>query len=203
MTVEKELLNYGYRYVIGVDEVGRGALAGPIVGAAVAISIKNISKLKLVEDSKLLTPRRRKEVIFKNLSFVESVSVESIPQNIIDKVGIQACNINVLKRTAQNVLKVINSDNCIVCVDHYRIPDFDCLSITNGEKHCLAIALASVIAKVYRDSTMSCIEEYFPQFSFHSHKGYTTKKHLLEIEKLGPVKIHRLSYKPVFSKKLF
>ncbi len=192
---ETKLWDRGY-LVAGVDEVGRGALAGPVVAAAIIIPPGITSSwLNLVRDSKQLSPARR-EQLFKPLQQEAiAVGIGIIPSEIID-------SLNILKATWLAMQQAVESLS--------RLPDYLLIDgttvakisipqrkIIRGDKLCLSIACASIIAKVTRDRLMSEFHKRYPHYGLDRHKGYGTKEHLSCLHRLGPSPIHRLSFAPV------
>ena len=178
------------QYVIGADEVGRGSFAGPIVAAAVKIKKSHEYLLKDVKDSKKLSEKKRNE-IFKLISSKNiSYSISECSNTIIDEIGISKANEYVL----ENSIKGIFSGNEKVYVDHFKINNFSSVSLVRGEDSSKAIALASIIAKVYRDNLMIKLSKNYPEYLFENNKGYGTKVHRESIEKYGLSDIHRKSF---------
>ncbi len=178
------------QYVIGADEVGRGSFAGPIVAAAVKIKKSHEYLLKDVKDSKKLSEKKRNE-IFKLISSNNiSYSISECSNTIIDEIGISKANEYVL----ENSIKSIFSGNEKVYVDHFKINNFSSVSLVRGEDNSKAIALASIIAKVYRDNLMIKLSKKYPEYLFENNKGYGTKFHRESIEKYGLSDIHRKSF---------
>lgn len=191
-SLEKELLSTGYDTVIGVDEVGRGSWAGPLVVAAF-IYTRSSPIIPGVNDSKKLTRMKRLKInaLLIEQSYKIGVSeVEEIDKN------------NVLEATRSAIIRALNEiskNKTIILVDGYFKEKFDfkykCIS--KGDQKHYSIAAASIIAKVHRDRVMIDIASKYPQYGFESHVGYGTKRHREAIEKYGICKIHRRSYKPI------
>lgn len=191
---EKLLWENGIHYVIGLDEVGRGAFAGPIVAAGVIFK-SNFKQdfLKLVNDSKLLKPKIREELSI--LIKANSIwSIEKIDIDFINKEGIGKANLEVLKKVLIKLKTKINSDNYFALVDGFDLKINKQKPIVHGDKISLSIAAASIIAKVYRDNLMIKYHEEFPNYNFLENKGYGTKFHRNAIKKYGLSNIHRLSF---------
>jgi ribonuclease HII len=183
----------------GIDEVGRGALAGPVVAACVVINkdfkIKN-SKLKLVNDSKKIAPKLRE--------YLYDVIISEIP-NI--GIGIASCTevdrYNVLQATLiamERAVKAIDMTPSHLVIDGRNILKNLKVSqqaVIKGDSKIFVIAAASIIAKVERDRIMVKYHKKYPVYGFSQHVGYGTKKHLVNLRKYGPCKIHRYSYLPV------
>ena len=185
------------RYIIGIDEVGRGPVAGPVtVGAVLFPSTYSWRNFRGLRDSKKLTPRKREEW-FSKLSEMNDISfaVSSVGSRTIDKKGITACVQQALCR-AINRLSV-NPNECFVLLDgRLKAPDKfrQQKTIIRGDEKEYAIAFASVAAKVTRDNYMIHISKKYQKYDFHRHKGYGTKKHYQRIRKHGICDIHRRSF---------
>ena len=183
------------KYIIGADEVGRGSFAGPICAAAVKINYSHLELLTNVKDSKKLSPKKREEIF----SMVEENNIEysfnESSNTFIDQFGIKNANEKVLTDSISDIY----TGNEIVYVDHFKINDFNSISVVRGEDNCRAIALASIIAKVLRDNLMIKFSEKYPEYSFEKNKGYGTKDHREAISRYGLSNIHRKSFslKPI------
>lgn len=197
---ERKLAKKGYGLVAGVDEVGRGPLAGPIVAAAV-IFPPNV-QLPGLADSKQLSPRKRVEICAKIKTQALAIGVASVSHKEIDRLGINKANLLVMKRAVQK-LKVkpdyllIDGERNIIDLP---IPQ---KSISGGDRKCASIAAASIVAKVARDRLMERLHKKFPYYDFLHNVGYGTRKHLNALKKYGPCAFHRFSFYPVskFSKR--
>ncbi len=190
MIENKIWLNNKNQFVIGADEVGRGSFAGPIVAAAVKINKSHEYLLTEVKDSKKLSEKKRKE-IFDLISINKiTYSISECPNTIIDEIGISEAN----KMVLENSIEEIYTGNEKVYVDHFKINKFSSVSLVRGEDNSKAIALASIIAKVYRDNLMVKYSLEFPQYLFENNKGYGTQAHRESINKYGLTKIHRKSF---------
>ena len=190
---ETEARNQGYRFVVGVDEAGRGPLAGPVVAAAVLFP-PDIS-LNGLDDSKKLSPRTREkffsQIIEKATSYgVGIVSVEEIDRINILQASLQAMKLAVEKCEVPTDLLLIDGNQR---VDHPS----DQWTLVGGDGKSQSIAAASVLAKVTRDRIMQEFHQEFPQYEFARHKGYGTKLHREHIRNFGPCPIHRKTFKGV------
>lgn len=195
LNIETLLLQAGYSSLVGVDEAGRGACAGPLVAAGV--KIKNLGDLEWAEavgikDSKALRPASRlalAEQIMARLEF----HIAYIEANEIDNSGLQNCNIAALRRAGQALLKA----NDYLLVDGFSLPGMreSALALWKGDQVSYAIAAASIVAKVHRDKLMSDAAVIYPEYGFEKHMGYSTKAHMAGVAKLGLTPIHRRSYK--------
>jgi ribonuclease HII len=191
MYFERILWKEGIELVAGVDEVGMGALAGPVVASAV-IFPKEVNFFKL-KDSKKLTPRKRKELseIIKKKALNIGIGKVSVKQ--INRINnIYNCGLEAMKKAVQ-ALKVKPQH---LLVDARRIPnvEFPQSRFANGESINFSIAAASIVAKVYRDNLMMRYSKAYPEYKFDQHKGYATSGHVEILKKRGPCEIHRTSY---------
>lgn len=212
LRIEKYYWKKGYKKIIGLDEAGRGPLAGPVTAAAVLILLPNkISLLKneifkkillQARDSKKLSPKKREEIfrLIKKCSLIQ-FSYASVGEKVIDKINIEQATFKAM-RICLKKLKINpkNSQHCLILVDGNRnIPQINYLqkTIIKGDDKVFSIALASIIAKVIRDKKMIILAKKYSNYHFEIHKGYPTKLHRKLLKKYGPCKIHRKSYKPV------
>lgn len=191
---ENEFRNKGYNRILGIDEAGRGPLAGPLVIAGVILPMDfNNSE---INDSKKLSDKKRRE-LFK----VISENAIEIKVNIVDVETID--KLNIYRATKEGMEEIVKNvgDNCdAVFVDAMKLENIDkpVLSLIKGDALSLSIAAASIIAKVTRDDIMNELDKEFPMYDFKNNKGYGTKKHMLALERYGITKHHRMSYAPVF-----
>ena len=176
--------------IIGADEVGRGSLAGPIVGAAVKLEFQHLDLLSDVKDSKKLSPKKREEIYERVKENRIEYSISECSNLHIDQNGISVSNKEVLFNSINKLYQ--KSDK--VYVDHFKIDQFGSISLVRGEDNSYSIALASIIAKVYRDNLMVDFGSKYPQYFFEKNKGYGTREHLNMIQKYGVCDIHRLSF---------
>jgi len=187
---ERNLWNAGIDYVAGVDEVGRGPLAGPVVTAAVILP-KDFSLLG-VNDSKKLSQKQR-DYLFDQIK--EAAIAFSFGRREADRID----EINILNATKEAMVEAIRGLTVPaqhVLIDAVHLEGLDCpqTSIIKGDATSVSIAAASIIAKVTRDREMEKMAVYYPGYSFESNKGYGTKAHYEGLEKLGPCPIHRKSF---------
>ena len=176
--------------IIGADEVGRGSLAGPIVGAAVKLKFLDIDLLSDVRDSKKLSPKKREAIVERITNSDIEFSISECSNTYIDKNGISEANKKVLKESVQSIYT--NKEK--VYIDHFNLNEFSAISLIRGEDHSYAIALASIIAKVHRDKIMTKFSSVYPNYLFEKNKGYGTREHLDMLQKYGPCIIHRTSF---------
>jgi ribonuclease HII len=193
---ENELKSQGYELIAGIDEVGRGALAGPVVASAVILPHPaSLPWFELVRDSKELNCRKRESLFELINKEAVAVGIGIISSQVIDSV-------NILKATKLAMMQAVEK---LPKQPHFLIIDRVTLSqcpipqrgITRGDKLCLSIACASIIAKVTRDHIMEKFDQIYPGYGFAQHKGYGTGRHMSCLQKLGPSPIHRLYFAPV------
>ncbi len=197
---EKRLWKTDIKYVIGIDEVGRGAFAGPIVAAAVVFSSNAKTDLLCdVNDSKLVKPQERERCakIIKKHALLWAI--EQIDISYINKFGIGKANNAVFRRVLNNIITRIGSANYSILIDGFHkkyLPGGikKQQGIIKGDQKSLTIASASILAKVYRDSLMQKQSLNFPNYNFASNKGYGTKAHREALEQFGLTSIHRTSF---------
>ena len=176
--------------IIGADEVGRGSLAGPIVGAAVKLEFQHLDLLSDVKDSKKLSPKKREEIYERVKENRIEYFISECSNLHIDQNGISVSN----KKVLFNSINKLYQKSDKVYVDHFKIDKFGSVSLVRGEDNSYSIALASIIAKVYRDNLMVDFGSKYPQYLFEKNKGYGTREHLNMIQKYGVCDIHRLSF---------
>ncbi|MFH1652684.1 MAG: ribonuclease HII [Pseudomonadota bacterium] len=190
---EKELYSQGITKVAGLDEVGRGCLAGPVVAAAVILHREN--KIEGIDDSKKLTPKKR-EFLFERIK-VEAVSwaVVSVSPQDIDRMNILRASLEAMRLS---LLSLDVEPEYLLIDGHEPIKsDIPQKAIKKGDARSISVGAASIVAKVTRDRMMVELEKEYPHFSFSIHKGYGTKLHLEELKKHGPTPIHRMTFAPV------
>jgi ribonuclease HII len=190
---ENKYIKMGHRYIAGVDEAGRGPLAGPVVIAAVILP--NNYNNALINDSKKLTKKQRSELYGEIIKNALAYKIVTIDEATIDKINIyQASKLGMI-----NAIKSLKHPLDLVLTDAMPIGELkvEVVSFIKGDSKSISIAAASILAKVTRDELMMNLHNLYPQYGFDKHKGYPTKAHLAAIEKYGITKYHRLSYKPV------
>lgn len=190
MLYENEALASGYDIVCGVDEAGRGPLAGPVYAAAVVL--KKGQTIEGVNDSKKLSEKKREELFDKIVSECSAFSVGTASEREIDEINILQATFLAMKRAVDGLS--INPD--IALVDGNQTPPLDCAvkTVIKGDAKSESIAAASIIAKVSRDRYMKEMAAKYPEYQFEKHKGYGTKLHYEMIEKYGICEIHRKSF---------
>jgi len=219
---EKKLWKKGYKKVTGLDESGRGPLAGPVVAAATIIhypseakrakggdenkvfidypryDLRQLSKLGLlgVKDSKKLTPKKRKE-IYKILTNHPQIEwgIGKVSEKVIDKINILEATKLAMKRAVNNMK--LKPDFLILDGKMKLNIEIPQKSIVKADEKVFSCSAASIVAKVWRDKIMEKYHKKFPQYGFDKHKGYPTKFHKKMLKKYRPCKIHRKSFRPV------
>lgn len=193
---ERLLFTRGFQYIAGIDEVGRGSLAGPVVAAAVILPMKRkLENLKGVRDSKELTPAKREYLNILIQEVAIDIGVGVISPQIIDAINI----LNATRLAMHEAVQKLSHQPDYLLVDGMALPRILIAqqAIIRGDKSCLSIACASIVAKVTRDHMMTELGNTYPDYGFQQHKGYGTRSHLECINRLGPTPVHRYSFSPV------
>jgi ribonuclease HII len=182
----------GFRRIAGVDEAGRGALAGPLVAAAVVLP-DGFDRLG-IRDSKLLTPAQREEQYARIVEACE-VAVRRIEPSVLDARGLHRSNLALLRRC----VKAIDPCPDYALTDGFPVAKMPCpsLGVKKGDAVTAAIAAASIVAKVTRDRIMRTLDKRYPGFGFAENKGYGTPDHWDALDRHGPTPVHRLSFSGV------
>lgn len=203
---ERKLWKKGYSCVVGVDEVGRGAFAGPVVVGAVVFNKdtpyqqRTRSILAEINDSKLIRPRKRQqlaEIIKENAAFSGTAS---IGVGVINRQGIGKATAMAMRRAIAQARTELKNQRLFVLVDGFHIKYLQGIGLKNqkaiikGDRKSISIAAASIIAKVYRDKLMKTLSKKYPQYRLGKNKGYGTKQHQQALKKYGLSKIHRKSF---------
>ncbi|GBE16397.1 ribonuclease HII [bacterium BMS3Abin15] len=208
--LENKLRSGGYGLIIGIDEAGRGPLAGPVVACAAAVRKSEIlnpeagtEELNLVRDSKTLSEKQR-EKLFGFIMDNFHVGVGICDHETVDRVNILEASFLAMKKAFADLRRNRNKefgtrkdDKIIIILDgNKKIPNFSMeqRAITGGDKYVKSISAASIIAKVTRDRMMKEMHEKYPEYNFAKHKGYGTKLHKEMIANHGPCEIHRRSF---------
>src|SRR4051794_25785121 len=199
-TVEEELklLLAGHHAIAGVDEVGRGCWAGPVVAAAVVLPQAVLEQPELlvgVDDSKVLTALQRERLAERILALADGWAIGAIPAHVIDTHGILPAT----RLAMQVALLRLPAPADALLIDAVRLEGWRCpqLSLIKGDARCLSIAAASIIAKVARDRMMADLGNYAPVYGFRQHKGYGTAIHAHALRTYGPSQQHRRSFRPL------
>lgn len=191
--LEARLAGCGYGLIAGVDEVGRGSLAGPVVAAAVIVDARCL--IPGVDDSKCLTPPERERAADVIRATSVAAAVAAVPPAVIDSV-------NILEASRQAMCEALSrlrpAPDCAV-IDAVRLTGFGfpCVPLIRGDCLSYAVACASILAKVERDRMMIELDRKYPQYGFAAHKGYSVPEHLEALSAYGPSPVHRLTFKPV------
>ncbi len=191
--LEEKLARCGYGLIAGVDEVGRGSLAGPVVAAAVIVDARCL--IPGVDDSKCLTAPERERAAVAIRATAVACAVAAVPAEVIDSV-------NILEASRQAMCEALSRlrpvPDCAV-IDAVRLSGFGfpCLPVIRGDCLSYAIACASILAKVERDRMMVELDRTYPQYGFAAHKGYSVPEHLQALSAYGPCPVHRLTFRPV------
>jgi ribonuclease HII len=198
LRVERSLARAGVGRIAGIDEAGRGALAGPIFAAAVVLPIGRrglAAALREVDDSKQMTARQRRRSAERIRRVALEWALGQAPCEEVDRFGPLVATRRAMARAVQ-ALRVA-PDHLVI--DHLRLDDLDVAqsAIPHGDARVLSIAAASVLAKVARDEVMVAFARDFPTYGFARHKGYGTAAHLEALRRWGPCAIHRRSFEPV------
>ena len=181
-----------YEYIAGIDEAGRGPLAGPVVAASVILP-KDCEILYL-NDSKQLSAKRRDELFDEIKQKAIAYGIGIVSQGRIDDINILQATYEAMREAIGRMSEKQNPD--LLLVDAVHIPDVDIkqVGIVKGDAKSVSIAAASILAKVTRDRLMVEYEKVFPGYDFASNKGYGTKAHIEGLKKFGPTPIHRMSF---------
>ena len=191
-TEENQLRRFGFVRIAGVDEVGRGCLAGPVYAGAVVLDpARHIPGLC---DSKLLTPADRERLYEQIVRRAAGWAVAVADTTEIDTFNIHRASFMAMRRAIQGLLPL---PDCVI-VDGFRIPELllPQRRIVGGDRRCAAIAAASIVAKVTRDKVMLSLHSNDPRYGFDRHKGYATAEHLAAVSKYGYSPVHRRSFRP-------
>ncbi len=192
--LEANLAKKGFRLIAGVDEAGRGPLAGPVVAAAVIFPSK--CTIKGICDSKKLNRKRREELFEEIIESDAVTAVGIMSHEEIDHFNILRASLMAMRKALSNLLQ---KPNFVLVDGNQMIPKIEIpqMPIIGGDAICLSISAASIIAKVTRDRIMDKYQEMYPQYTFGEHRGYSTPRHLEELKKFGPTEIHRKTFRPV------
>ena len=188
--IEKSLFNEGFKRICGVDEAGRGPLAGPVFAAAVILPIG--ADIPQLNDSKKLSEKQRLEVYDKILTIAETYAVAYADHREIDELNI----LNATFLAMNRAIKLLEITPDISIIDGNRNSGIDVLNrcIVGGDGKSASIAAASILAKVSRDNFMLQMADQYPSYAFEKHKGYGTKLHYERLRELGPCEIHRVTF---------
>ena len=191
-TLENALRRMGFVYVAGVDEVGRGCLAGPVVAAAVVLDPDRY--IPRICDSKTVTALERDRLYDAIVRKAVCWSVVSVDPDEIDRLNIHQASLRAMQRAVMSLVPLPD----MVLVDAFRVPDLPMAQrgVVEGDTRCTAIAAASIVAKVTRDRLMQDLHRRDPRYGFDRHKGYATREHLDAVSRFGYSDVHRRSFRP-------
>jgi len=191
---EAQAWRAGLARVAGLDEAGRGPLAGPVVAAAVILTPDR--RVKKLRDSKLLTPERREELFGQITLRAVAVGVGIVDHGTIDRVNI----LEATKLAMAEALRGLGLEPDLVITDFVKLPGLICpqKNLVGGDRRCATVAAASIIAKVTRDRLMIEADKQFPEYGFARHKGYATADHLAALDRHGPCPLHRRTFAGVW-----
>ncbi len=191
-TIENAIRRMGFNAVAGVDEVGCGCLAGPVVAAAVVLDPDRY--VARICDSKTVTALERERLYEKITQVAVSWSVASADREEIDRINIRQASLRAMQRAVLGLMPFPD----FVIVDAFRIPDLLMAqrAVEEGDTRCTAIAAASIVAKVTRDRMMLELHAKDPRYGFDRHKGYATREHLDAVSRFGYSDVHRRTFRP-------
>jgi len=190
--LESNLLNQGFRFIAGVDEAGRGPLAGPVVAAACLIP--QGVKLHGIQDSKKLTPETRKELFWQIIRHT-LVGVGVVSEQEIDRINILQASLLAMRLA---VLALSSTPDILFIDGPFKINlPLEQIPVIGGDEKLISVGAASIVAKVTRDEMMNVYDLEYPHYGFRSHKGYPTKAHFVALDQHGPCPIHRMTFGPL------
>lgn len=191
---EEEIQAQGFRVIAGLDEAGRGPLAGPVVAAAVVLA--PIKKMAGLDDSKKLSPEQREKIFSLILQQAAAVGIGVVDAREIDRLNILRASLKAMEQAVQNL--PLSPDFLLIDGIHSLTLPLAQRAIPKGDQRCQSIAAASIVAKVTRDRLMLAYHDEYPQYNFARHKGYGTREHLQAIRQYGCCPLHRQSFKPIY-----
>jgi ribonuclease HII len=186
--------NFTGPLICGVDEAGRGPLAGPVVAAAIILS-DDLDTVG-IKDSKKLSPKERENLKDRIERSSSKWTVGVVGPEVVDEINILQATFRAMRKA---VKKLSITPDLVLVDGRFEIPelDFRQKAVIKGDSREISIAAASILAKTHRDRLMITIEKKFPGYGFSRHKGYPTKEHIAKLERLGPCPVHRKSFRPV------
>lgn len=197
LSFEQNLWEAGLMWIAGIDEAGRGALAGPVTAAALVLprELTILNQLAGVRDSKQLTPLERSSWAERLHRAAVSWGVGYASHVEIDSLGILPATRLAMQRAIESLVKIPQH----LLLDFLFLPECHLpqTALVKGDSRCLSIAGASILAKTSRDAFMRTLEETYPGYGFASHKGYCTTRHIEALQRLGPCPVHRRSFAPL------
>ena len=198
--LEKSLWNSGKRIVVGLDEAGRGPLAGPVVAGALVITSSE-SIVDGVRDSKKMSAKQRESCYDLIIEKSRAYGVGIVESDVIDRIGIKYAVLSAMREAVDQVEKSLGCEVDYIIADGgiYPLRDHDIEILNKGDEHHYSIAGASVLAKVTRDRIMLDYAKKYPMYGFERNVGYGTKEHIEAIKKFGICDIHRKTFEPIKS----
>jgi ribonuclease HII len=195
---EQKLRAAGHRCIAGIDEVGRGCWAGPVVAAAVMLpdrALNDPSLLAGVDDSKALSAQQREQLYERILAVADGYGVGAVPAHVVDTHGILAAT----RLAMQIALLRLDRPADALLIDAVSLDSWPCAqrALIKGDASCLSIAAASIVAKVARDRLMIALSRRLPGYGFEAHKGYGTAAHERALRRQGPSIQHRRTFRPL------
>ncbi len=190
-SIEKEFQSKGYKLIAGVDEAGRGPLAGPVCAAAVILP--DDCEIEGLNDSKKLSEKKREALYDVIIEKAISYDIQLVDNNVIDEINI----LNATMLAMTNAVNGLKTKPDFVIIDGNKVPEqleIAADSVVKGDAKSMTIAAASILAKVTRDRLMLALCEKYPQYEFERHKGYGTKLHQEKLLEYGPCEIHRKTF---------
>lgn len=190
LVYEREYLSKGYKFIAGMDEAGRGPLAGPVSCACVIMPLDVDKIISGVDDSKKLTEKKRDELYGEILKTAISYKIVFKDEKIIDE-------INILQATKQGMIEAYDGLSVkpdFLLIDAVKLPIENSIGIIHGDAKSYSIACASILAKVARDRFIVEMSKKYPEYGFEKHKGYGTKMHIEALKKYGKCPIHRETF---------
>jgi ribonuclease HII len=190
--LERVLRGQGFTWVAGADEAGRGALAGPLVAAAVILPPDYLPDG--LDDSKLVAPRERERLHAEISAAAVAVGIHRVTHQRVDALGVQRANLVALRAA----IRKLDPQPEYTIVDGFALKRtaMPCLKMVKGDQVCAAVAAASIVAKVTRDRLMIELHRQDPRYGFDRHKGYATRDHLDAVSRFGYSEVHRRSFRP-------
>lgn len=191
--IETDLIRNGYKLIAGIDEAGRGPLAGPVVAAAVILNTDNLDVLDEVNDSKKISENKRNKLFDVVTCNAINYAIVSIDNLVIDDINILNATMLAMNQAVSNL--TVKPNFLLIDGNYFKNNTIPYRTVVKGDSLSKSIAAASILAKVYRDKWMiEVANKEFPEYHFAKHKGYATKEHIELIKKYGTCKYHRISF---------
>ena len=188
---ERDCQRNGYRQIAGIDEAGRGALAGPVIAAAVILPIN--CSINGLQDSKQLTPKQRDRLSDEIYSVAVSVAIGSVDNHLVDELNVLEATLLAMRQAIEKLTP--QPDYLLVDGINFPATEIQGEAIKKGDSRSYSIAAASIIAKTTRDRRMTALDHTYPDYGFSQHKGYPTSQHRHAIAQFGASDIHRHTFK--------